>query len=147
MTKAREILTDGMTVEIHQWQDSLNDFETDGTQICGHEKLAFADGNTPQIDTTDYCQAATGHKSYISGAKENGTLTLTMKRYDPKQAGVKKWNDAPIDTKFKLIATYSSGDKFSVQVQKKKGNPFEHSVGGIISGTIEMATISDVIWS
>lgn len=144
---AREIVTDGMTVELHKWDSQTNDYAVLGVQLCGHQKLTFADGTTPQTDTTDYCQAATGYKSSISGAKENGTLTVTLIRFDPKQDGQKLWADAEVDTKFKLVATYPSNDKMTIQVQKKKGTAWEHSVGTILAGTIEMATISDAVWA
>lgn len=145
---AREIFTDGLTTELFKWDPATGQYDTTAVQLCGHDSATFTPGNTTQTETTDYCQAATGNKSYITGARENGTLTFNLNRRDPQQEGQKLWHDAEMDAKFKVVITYPTGDICTVEVQKKKDFGFEHKVGDIIkSSSLEMATISKDVWT
>lgn len=150
-TLAREIPTNGLTTELSFFNYSTNEYGK-GIQICGHDGLDFKDGKTDEYDTTDLCQAATGNKSSIAGAKENGTLSLNMKRFDPQQPALAAYMKAPVNSKLQIRVVYSDPNTDVMDVctyfcQKKVNPSWASKIGQILEGSLEVATIADPIWT
>ncbi|PIT48533.1 hypothetical protein [Snodgrassella alvi] len=150
-TLAREIPTDGLTTIVYFFNSAKNEYG-DGIQLCGHDNLDFKDGKTDEIDTTDLCQAATGHKSSRAGAKENGTLSINMKRFDPRQPALAAYMNAPINSKLKIRVVYNDPEAEDADVctyycQKKVNPGWASKIGQILEGSLEVATVSDPVWS
>jgi len=146
MNSAREIPTNGLSTTLSFLDPSTNTYGTD-IQLCGHDSLDFKDGKQDETDTTTFCEAALGYKTSIAGAKENGTLTINMKRFDPKQPALKKFLEVEINTKLKVEVTYATGDICTYHCQKKASPSWNNKLSEILNGSIELATIGDAVWS
>ena len=153
-TLAREIPTGGLPIMFYFFNSQKNDYEEKGVQLCGHDGIDFKDGKTDEYDTTDCCQAATGNKSSIAGAKENGTLTINLKRFDPQQPALAAYMKALVNSKFKIKvfycdaeAEYINADVCTYFCQKKVNPNWASKLGQILEGSIDVATIADAAWT
>lgn len=147
--KAREIIVDGLTMDLYPQNADKTDWEHTATQLCGVDSLSFSDGSTEEKDVTDFCDAAKGQRNKVAGLKEPGTLSINLVRYDWKQPGQKLINDAPANSRFKLVVAISVGtaaETLTLELKKKTDASFEIKPGENISGSIEFIVDNKPKW-
>ena len=152
-TLARAIPSDGLVMQF-SFYDSKKQEYAKNIQLCGHDNYDFKDGKTDKHDTTDFCQAGKGTKSFISGAKDNGTLSINLKRFDPRQPALAAYMYALVDSLLKVRVMYCNPDEAATDVDvctffcQKAVNPnWNSKVGEILSGSIELSTVADAVWT
>lgn len=143
---AREIPSNGLTT-VFKFENPDTKELGDAIQLCGHDGLDFKDGKQDETDTTTFCEAADGIKTSIAGAKENGTLSINLKRFDPAQPAIKAYLKAPINTRLQCVVEYPTGDICTYYCQKKANPDWNSKLSEILNGSLDVATIGDPIWS
>lgn len=152
-TLAREILSNGLVMQF-SFYDSKKQEYGENIQLCGHDSYDFKDGKTDKYDTTDFCQAAKGTKSFIAGVKDNGTLSINLKRFDPRQPALAAYMNALVNSLLKVRVIYCDPNAETIDADvctffcQKEVNPsWSSKVGQILEGSMELSTVADAAWT
>ena len=152
-TLAREIPSNGLVMQF-SFYDSKKQEYGENIQLCGHDSYDFKDGKTDKYDTTDFCQAAKGTKSFMAGVKDNGTLSINLKRFDPRQPALAAYMNALVNSLLKVRVIYCDPNAETIDADvctffcQKEVNPsWSSKVGQILEGSMELSTVADAVWT